>query len=154
MNVRELMSPVQVSVTPDTTVAEAARLLLDYNLSGIPVIDDGTLVGIVTRRDVVTKHAHAHLPIFVGLLGYVAPFELPGSREEVERVLAVTVRDLMEDDVVTIGADADVDDAATLMADRDVDPLPVMEDGHLIGIISMADIVRLVVVEEGDGSAT
>jgi CBS domain-containing protein len=152
MNVRELMSPVEIFVSPDATVAEAARLLLDRNLFGMPVIEDGKLIGIVTRRDVVTKHAHAHLPIFIGLLGYVAPFELPGSREEVEHVLAVTVRDLMDDEVVTVNADADIDDVATLMADRSVDPIPVMERGRVIGIVSMADIVRLVLAEEGDGT--
>lgn len=150
MNVRELMSPVEVSVAPDTSVPEAARLLLDRNVFGIPVIDGDKLVGIVTRRDVVTKHAHAHLPVYIALGGYVAPFELPGSREEVERVLAVKVRDLMDDEVVTVDSDASVDDAATLMADHDVDPVPVMENDRVIGIISMADIIRLVLAEEGD----
>jgi CBS domain-containing protein len=120
----------------------------------LTVIDDGTLVGIVTRRDVVTKHAHAHLPVFIGLVGYVMPFELPGSREEVERVLAVTVRDLMEADVVTVNVDAEVDDAATLMVEHDVDPVPVMDNGRVVGVISMADIIRLVIIEEGDGTET
>jgi CBS domain-containing protein len=116
------------------------------------VVEGEALVGLITRRDVVTKHAHIHLPVFIGLLGYVAPLELPGSREEVARALAVTASELMETDVVTIEPDAEVDDAATLMVDKDADPIPVVENGRLIGIITMADIIRLVLVEEGDGS--
>jgi predicted transcriptional regulator len=92
------------------------------------------------------------LPVFVGLLGYVAPFELPGSREEVERALAVTVRDLMDDDVVTIDAGASVDDAATLMVDKDIDPIPVLDHGRLVGTISTDDMIRLVLIEEGDAT--
>jgi CBS domain-containing protein len=154
MNVRDLMSPPDVTVTPDTPVAEAARLLLDSSLPGIPVVENGRLVGVVTRRDVVTKHAHVHLPVFIGLLGYVAPFELPGTREEMQRVLAVTVRDLMGTDVKTIEAAASVDDAATLMVEHAVDPIPVLDNGALVGVISMGDIIRLVLVEEGDGAGS
>jgi CBS domain-containing protein len=153
MNVQEVMSPVQVSIGPEAPVAEAARLLLHHHLNGIPVVDrSNRLLGLVTRRDVVAKHAHVHLPVFVGLLGYVAPFELPGSREEVERALAVTVRDLMDDDLVTIDAGASVDDAATLMVDKDIDPIPVLDHGRLVGTISTDDIIRLVLIEEGDAT--
>jgi CBS domain-containing protein len=152
MKVRDVMSPLQVAVGPDARVAQVARLLLDRNLTGVPVVEGEALVGLITRRDVVTKHAHIHLPVFIGLLGYVAPLELPGSREEVARALAVTASELMETDVVTIEPDAEVDDAATLMVDKDADPIPVVENGRLIGIITMADIIRLVLVEEGDGS--
>jgi CBS domain-containing protein len=152
MKVRDVMSPLQVAVGPDARVAQVARLLLDRNLTGVAVVEGEALVGLITRRDVVTKHAHIHLPVFIGLLGYVAPLELPGSREEVARALAVTASELMETDVVTIEPDAEVDDAATLMVDKDADPIPVVENGRLIGIITMADIIRLVLVEEGDGS--
>lgn len=152
MKVREIMSPLDATVGPDSPVAEVARVLIDRHLSGVPVVEGRLLAGMVTLRDVVTKHAHVHLPVFVGLLGYVAPFQLPGSREEVERVLAVTAGELMETDVATVDADADVDDVATLMVDKDVDPIVVMENGSLVGTISMADIIRLVLVEEADGS--
>lgn len=152
MKVREIMSSLEATVGPDSPVAEVARILIDRHLSGVPVVVGNELVGMVTQRDVVTKHAHVHLPIFVGLLGYIAPLELPGSREEVERALAVTAGELMETDVVTVDGDDDVDDVATIMVDKDVDPIPVMDRGTLVGTISMADIIRLVLVEEGDGS--
>lgn len=153
MNVEDVMSPIRHSVTPDTPVADVARVLLEHHLAGVPVLAGGALVGLITQRDVVTKHAHVHLPVFVGLLGYVAPFEFPGSREEVERALAVKAEELMETDVATIDADADVDDAATMMVDKDADPIPVLRNGQLVGIVSMADIIRLVLVEEADGSS-
>ncbi len=152
MKVREIMSSLDASVSPDSPVSEVARLLIERHLSGIPVVKGNKLAGLITQRDVVTKHAHVHLPVFIGLIGYVAPFELPGSRDEVERALAVTAGQLMDTDPVTADVGDDVDDVATLMVDKDVDPIPVMDDGVLVGTISMADIIRLVLVEEGDGS--
>lgn len=149
MNVREIMATPELTVRRETSVTEAARLLLDRHLSGVPVVDeDNRLLGMVTQRDLVAKHAHVHLPVFVGILGYVAPFQLPGSGEEVERVLAVTVEDLMETDVETVDTGATVDDVATIMVDKGVDPLAVVEDGRLAGVVSMADVIRLVLIEE------
>ena len=58
----------------------------------------------------------------------------------------------METDVVTIDAGADVDDAASLMVDKGIDPIPVLDHGQLAGMISMGDIIRLVLTEEGDAT--
>lgn len=152
MIVRDVMGPLQASVAANASVADVARVLLDNKVNGVPVVSGTALVGLVTRRDVVSKHAHVHLPVYVGLLGYVAPFELPGSRDDVEKALAVTAAELMETDVVTIDAGADVDDAASLMVDKGIDPIPVLDHGQLAGMISMGDIIRLVLTEEGDAT--
>lgn len=149
MKVRDIMTSPVVTVRLETPVADVARLLLKRGLSGLPVVDrTGTVRGLVTEGDVVAKHARPHVPLYLGILGYVIPIETQARDEEVRRVLAVTAGELMTNHVRTIAADAPVDDAATLMVDHDVNPIPVLEGDTLVGIVSRHDILRLLVRED------
>jgi CBS-domain-containing membrane protein len=123
----------------------------------VPVTDDkGRLAGIVTESDLVVKHANVHGPTYLGILGGVIPFETRRQDEEIRRALGVTAADVMTTKVFSIAPDAEVDDAATVMVDERAKTLAVVEDGRVVGTISQSDIVRLLVVEEGeyDGRAT
>jgi CBS domain-containing protein len=157
MKVRELMRSPAVTATRSALVGQVARNLVEYGLSGVPVVDDvGMLVGMVTESDLVVKHAHVHGPTYLGILGGVIPFESRRQDEEMRRALGVTAVDVMTTKVFSIGPDADVDDAATVMVEERARTLAVVENGQVVGTISQADIVRLLVVEEGedDGRST
>ncbi len=154
MNVRELMNSSAGTITRLTTVGEIARLLLKNGVSGAPVTNDqGRLIGIVTESDLVVKHAHVHGPTYLGILGGVIPFETRRQDEEMRRALGVTARDIMTTKVFSIDPDSDVDDAATIMVDEDVRIVVVVENGRVVGTVSETDIVRLLVVEEGEDDA-
>lgn len=154
MNVRELTNATAGTVSPLTTVGEIARLLVENGVSGAPVTDDrGQLIGIVTASDLVVKHAHVHGPTYLGILGGVIPFETRRQDEEMRRALGVTAQDIMTTKVFTIDPDSDVDDAATIMVDEDVRIVVVVENERVVGTISEVDIVRLLVVEEGEDDA-
>lgn len=154
MNVRDLMTTDVVTVHAASTVGDVARLTLESKLSGIPVVDDNNaLRGLVTEKDLVAKHARVHLPTYFGILGTWFPFGTHESDEDMRHVLAVTAGDIMTHEPVTIGPDVDIDDAATLMVDRNANPIPVVENGRLIGIISRADIIRILVLEERDADS-
>lgn len=133
-----------------TPVGEIARLLSTSHLPGLPVLEpDGTLAGIVTERDLIVRHAHVHLPLYLTILDGLVPFR--GERtfeQEVRRVLATRAEDLMSAVETVIAPDADVDDAATLMVDKRVNPLPVVEHGMLVGLLTRSHIVGLITVEE------
>ena len=151
MNVRDIMSSPVTTILPETKVAEIGRLMLDQGLRGLPVVDlDGRFLGMVTERDLVAKHARPHLPTYFGILGTWVPINTRAADEDMRRVLAVTARDLMEAEPITVSADTQIDDAASLMVNRSVDVLPVLEDGRLIGIMRHGDIIRLLLHEEGD----
>jgi CBS domain-containing protein len=157
MKVRELMRSPAVTATRSALVGQVARNLVEYGLSGVPVVDDvGMLVGMVTESDLVVKHAHVHGPTYLGILGGVIPLESRRQDEEMRRALGVTAVDVMTTKVFSIGPDADVDDAATVMVEERARTLAVVENGQVVGTISQADIVRLLVVEEGedDGRST
>jgi predicted transcriptional regulator len=154
MKVRELMTSPAVTTTRSTSVGQVARQLIDHGVSGIPVTDEhGALVGIVTESDLIVKHANVHGPTYLGILGGVIPFETRRQDEEMRRALGVTAADVMTTKVFSIGPDDDVDDAATIMVDEGASILPVLEGKTVLGTISRTDIVRLLVVEEGEDDA-
>lgn len=120
MRVRDLMSKSVVTIAPEESAALAARLLSRHELGALPVCAaDGTLVGIVTDRDIVTR--------------CVAAGEEPGR---------VPVRDIMSPAPFVITPETPISDAARLMAQRQVRRLPVVEQGHVVGMLSLGDLAR------------
>lgn len=152
MNVSDIMSRDPIVVFRDTPVQEVARLLVRHHISGLPVLDhDRTLLGMVTEEDLIVRHAHLHLPT------YVLYFVVRGEREfeeETRRALAVTADQVMGDQLVTIAPDADVADAATVMMDTHANPLPVVAGNALVGVVSRADILRLMVRKDEQAETT
>ncbi len=146
MQVRDIMTTEVQTVSPDTPVQEIIRLFRDHGISGVPVIDqDGQLVGIVTEMDLIRRHARPHAPIYFPLLDARIPLGSEQSyRETVRRILATTAQELMTSPVQTVPPDMDVADLATLMVERGINPVPVVEDGRLVGIVSRTDLLRVI----------
>jgi CBS domain-containing protein len=140
MNVIDVMNPNVITVTPDTTVRECIKLLRENNVSGVPVVTDGDLVGIVTENDILS------------LLEIPEHIEVP-VREIIERL---ELRDSVSDDVGewkvdrvmtksvhTISADADIETATEHMIRHKINRLPVVDkDNKLIGIVTRGDIIK------------
>lgn len=137
MKVRELMTEKVVSVGPETTLRDAAALLVEHNVSGLPVVVDGGVVGILSEADIVAKASGGSSDEGSGLLAWL--FE-PDIREV--KVSARTVGEAMTSPAVTIAATRPVHEAARKMIAEGVNRLPVVEDGKLVGILTRADIVR------------
>lgn len=136
MRVIDLMAVEVVSVRPDTSLKEAARVMVDLGISGLPVTaEDGSLRGIVTEGDYLRKELER------GQLGAApmldALFRKPGPEADAE-----TVGEIMTTEVHTVGTDATLVEAARDMAEHGVKRLPVVDgDGKLVGVISRHDIV-------------
>ncbi len=145
MRVADVMTRAVVTVAPDTSVREIARLLWDHGISGVPVVDAaGALVGIVSEQDLLVRNANLHVPTYLRVLDVMIPMGDPrGFEDELRRALGATAADVMTHHVVTVAPDTDLADAATTMLERDVSRLPVVEDGRVVGILSRADFVRL-----------
>jgi CBS domain-containing protein len=148
----DLMDPNPPVVSPATRVGDVARLLLEQHLPGVPVVDNaGRLQGVVTQADLVTRHARVHFPRYLAILGM--PVRLGGERqfeEEMRHILGRTAADVMTTNPVTVAPTTPLDDVATLMAEKGADPVLVVQNDRLAGMITRADLVRLVVVEEQD----
>lgn len=120
MKLQDIMTRQVVKIAPEETVAVAARMLARYNIGSLPVCGaDGTLKGLVTDRDLVTRCMAA------------------GKAPEHTRV-----REVMTTGIVSASPDTDAETAAHLMGQRQIRRLPVVEQGHLQGIVSLGDLAN------------
>jgi CBS domain-containing protein len=116
--VREIMTAPVVVVQPDDGVAHVAATLGQYRISAVPVVDgEGGVVGLVSEYDLLVKPA-----------GH-------------------TAHDVMTTAVVSVSEDTDVEDVRHLLVDRRIRRVPVVSGGKLVGIVSRADIVAMLVTE-------
>lgn len=147
---RQIMTAEPVVIAPDIPVKEAARIMAERRVGALPVVEGGSLVGIVTEGDLIMQDVRVEFPTSFHLLDGLILFPSTIARFEAElrKAVAATVADIMTADPVTVPADATVEDVATLMVDRDVSRLPVMDGDQVIGIVSKSDIVRALASEE------
>jgi len=117
MKVRDVMTSEVRSAEMDTTIEEIATMMREEDVGAIPVLDDGELRGIVTDRDIVVRC------IAEGLDAAEA-----------------TVEEILSEELTTVEPDADVEQAARIMAEKQIRRLPVVEDGDLIGMVSLGDV--------------
>lgn len=141
------MTSDPITVSPGTSVTDVAKMMVDSRVGGLPVMnEDGDLLGIVTESDLVVQESDVEFPSFVSFLsGYVfVPGSLHRFEEKFRRAVAATAGEVMSERVVTIDAGETIEHAATLMTRRKLKRLPVLEEGRLVGMLTMADIVRLI----------
>jgi CBS domain-containing protein len=144
--VSEIMRTDVPVVSPTDSIATVARLMSVSGLPGIPVVESGEIIGIVTESDIIIREADVEFPTPLPFLDAI--FDLDGGRdfdEDMRHVLAVTARDLMTSPVINIKQSATIQQLATVIADQRVNPVPVLDDDlQLVGIVSRADLVRVV----------
>jgi len=135
MKIRSVMSTRVVTVSPETTLKDAAARLVRYGISGMPVVtEDGRVVGVFSEADILAKESGASARD--GMLGWL-------TGEEPRPVLeARTVADVMSSPPLSIGPEKTVREAASRMLTDDVNRLPVVDHDRLVGIITRADLVR------------
>jgi len=113
MLARDIMTHEVISIAPTATLRDAARLLSDYSISGVPIVDrEGRMVGILTQADLISKEGEI-------------------------------VSDIMTEKVVAVREDTPVDRIAQILTSNRFKRVPVMRDERLVGIVSRADIVRM-----------
>lgn len=153
MNVEDIMTTRVVVVEEETSVREIAQKLIENGFTGLPVVKDDVIVGIVTEDDLIMKESKIQIPEYVNILSSFLYLDDPDDVEEdLKKILATSAKELMTDEVVTINPEATVEDLATLFKKYDVNPVPVEKDGKLIGIVSRGDIVMLLAKPSSDDS--
>jgi CBS-domain-containing membrane protein len=138
--VRNLMTSAVVTIKRDADLHEAARLLSENMISGMPVVDDNNrVIGVISEADILIlagmKKEHTFKDILRNILGEPVSAKKRGNK----------VEDVMGFPPITSKADDDIGEVAKILDDRRIKRLPVVDDeGKLIGIISRADIVRAI----------
>jgi CBS domain-containing protein len=132
------MSENVFTVTPATPLKVVATRMLEYGVSGMPVVaEDETVVGVVSETDVLFKERSA--PDRKGVVDWLVHY---AEDPPLAKLDARTAGDAMTTPAVTISSARSVEDAATLMIDLRIDRLPVVDGGHLVGIVTRTDLVR------------
>ncbi|MCA9878381.1 MAG: CBS domain-containing protein [Thermomicrobiales bacterium] len=146
LTVRAVMRREVPIAAPATSIAELARMMVEHRVPGVPVIDDGELVGIVTEADLIQREANVDAPSTVAFLDAIieldagTPFD-----EELRRVLATTAEELMTSPVISIRDIATVSELATLMLQHRINPVPVVDEHRqIIGLATRTGIVELI----------
>ena len=144
MKVKDFMTSEVVTVTPDTSIPEAARLMVRHKISGLPVVTGGDrVVGIISEHDLLRGGKRDTQPEPSHWLRLMT--EQLYWADQSARFQQRKVRDVMTPDPVTIDETAPLEEAGRLIGENDIKRLPVMRGDKLVGIISRADIVRAII---------
>jgi CBS domain-containing protein len=113
----DIMTRKVCTISPEASVQEAAQLLYQERISGLPVVNaDGRIIGIVTEADIISKT----------------------SRE------GLRVADIMSHEIIAVTEDTPINEIALLLTERKIKRVPVISEDKLVGIVSRADIVHAV----------
>jgi len=144
MSARDIMTQNVITVAPDATVTEVAALLIENKVSAVPVVDpDGSVVGIISegdligRSEIVGEQHPSMLQIWTSKSTDLAMKYIKSH--------GLLARDVMTTDVVTADALSAIATIARRMVEHSIKRLPVLQDGKLVGIVSRADLVPLLV---------
>ncbi len=113
------------STSPNASVYEALQLLAEKNIGALLVLRNGELVGIVSERDYARK---------VALHGKTS--------------MKTLVKEIMTEEVVTVGSDRTVEKAMAIMTDKHIRHLPVLEGEKILGVVSIGDLVKAIIAEQ------
>ena len=144
LKAKDIMATELVTVSPAAPVVEAARLLLEKRINGLPVVDEaGQLVGIICQSDLVAQQKRFPLPSVFNLLDGLIPISSPKALEkEMQKIAASRVSEAMSPHPVTVSPQTSLEEIATLMVSKGFHTLPVIEGDKLVGIIGKEDVLR------------
>ncbi|MDA8139075.1 MAG: CBS domain-containing protein [Desulfobacteraceae bacterium] len=141
---KDIMTREVITLTPETDIAKAAKILLDNGINGAPVVDDtGRVLGILCQSDLVVQQKRVPVPtIFTLLDGFVSLTSSKQIEKQVRKIAALTVAEAMTADPISIAPETELETIASLMVDKRFHTLPVIDKGRLVGIVGKEDVLR------------
>jgi CBS domain-containing protein len=140
----DVMTTNPITVSPDMEIAQAAKLLLDKKINGVPVVDDQkNLVGILCQSDLIVQQKKMPIPsVFTFLDGIISLTSMKHLEKEAKKITATTVAHAMTPNPVSISPETGLETVAALMVDKKFHTLPVIQNGKLVGIVGKEDVLR------------
>ncbi len=141
MLVKDIMTRLSRTVTPDTNLIEVVSLMCLYRFSGLPVVEDGDkLVGLVAEKDVLNRL----FPSLEDLMESGATVDYDKMMDKYQDVMNLKVKDLMTEKVITVQPDMHILRAATIMVRHRFRRIPVSDGGRLVGMLSLGDVHKAI----------
>jgi acetoin utilization protein AcuB len=130
MLIKERMSRHPITVTPDTSLFDALRIIRDEKIRRLPVLDSaGKLVGIISEKDLLYASPSPATTLSIYEMNYL--------------ISKIKIKELMTTKVVTVDDDCPVEEAARIMVDSNISSLPVMSGGALVGMVTESDLFKI-----------
>jgi CBS domain-containing protein len=150
MKIKDVMNKDVIICAPDDTLGHLADMFKKNHISGIPVVDKGKVVGLVSETDLIKLFK---TPDYSNDLWLPSPFEiieipirnlvkLEETKKFFDNMKLRPVKDIMTKTVHAISSDEELEDASTMMVKHDVNRLPVIDNGKLVGIVARSDIIK------------
>ncbi|MFA5395284.1 MAG: CBS domain-containing protein [Methanogenium sp.] len=144
------MTPRPISVTTDTPVSQVSLLMKKNRIGGIPVMENGRPVGIVTETDILSLLTTPGISTDLWLPSPFEVIEIPirelmnweKTKEALSDVGSLPISEVMSEDLVCTTPDAGIEEAASIMMKEGIARLIVVKDGEMVGIVTRADLVR------------
>ena len=139
MKVEEIMTRDVIAVAPKTPIHEAAELMVDHGVSGLPVVDDaGRVVGIVSEGDLILREKpRERMPWWKAFFG-----DAERLAREYQKAHGMTVGEVMTRSLITVSPDLPIESVALILDEHRIRRVPVVADGQLLGIVSRGDLVK------------
>jgi CBS domain-containing protein len=149
MKVRDVMNVKPVTVQAEALVSEAARLLRENKISGLPVLDGEKLVGVVSESDLLRLLSVEEKEGGLWLPSPFEVFEVPfrdlvrweRMHAALQEIPKKKVGNVMSKNIHEVEPDESVEEAASIMTRHRINRLPVVEEGRLVGIVTRGDII-------------
>ena len=140
MLVQDIMTTNLRTVTSDNKLGEVVSLMCIYRYSGIPVVDGGKLVGMVSESDVLGRM----FPKLEDLMDSMSTVDYDEQINQYSDVVSLTVKDIMSPVVISIKPDMHILQAASMMVGRKFRRIPVAIGDKLVGMVSMGDVHKAI----------
>ncbi len=140
MNASDIMTPRVITAGPDTPIAELVSLMLTNRISAVPIVQDGTLLGIVSEGDLIRRAETATEPKrsrWLELATSVTTLAHDYAKSHGRRA-----REVMTDNVISVAPDAPIADIAALLEKHHIKRVPVVDQGKLVGIVSRSNLLQ------------
>ncbi len=151
LTAKDIMKTDVITVSPETEIIHATKLLLENHINGVPVVDKaGKLAGILCQSDIIAQQKKLPIPsLFSFLDGFISLSSMKNLEKEVQKIAATTVSHAMTSNPVTVKSDTLIEVVAALMVDNNFHTLPVVDEGKLIGIVGKEDVLRTLIPRNG-----
>ena len=147
LKAKDIMTKELITVSPETEIVHATKLLLENQINGVPVIDEtGKLVGILCQSDLIAQQKKLPVPSFFTFLdGLITLTSMKQFEKEVQKIAATTVSQAMTPNPVVVRPDTGIEEVAALMVDSGFHTIPVVDQGALVGIVGKEDILKTLI---------
>lgn len=139
MEVEEIMTKDVIAVSPKTPVHEAAELMVDHGISGLPVVDDeGDVVGIVSEGDLILREKPGErMPWWRAFFS-----DAEKLARDYQKAHGTTVAEVMTRSVIKVSPDLPIESVALILDEHKIRRVPVVAGGRLVGIVSRGDLIK------------